>query len=209
MSTSSFRHRTLRERLFSRDHRSAMGMGLFIIPVVVLVFAGIIFAFFASYTNSQTQTCTVSEKDRTRNTEGASDMRIYTEECGVLSVKDMFFAGEWNSADSYNAIEIGITYEFKTTGYRVGFLSMFPIIRESQEVKSETPTSGETTTEIAVGSILDTVDQVEATTVGTLLRAGSVTFERVETGFQIVGTADVKASAYVASFAPLNVVYLP
>lgn len=207
---AAIRHRTLRERMFGRSARTGMGTALLGLPVIALVIFGVIFGvgflFFASYTNSQTRVCTVDEKDRTLAAKAGSDMRIYTEECGVLHVKDMHFAGEWNSADTYNAIEVGKTYEFTTTGYRVGFLSMFPVIREFSEVTDSTEGVSEAPTQ---DSTLTTTAQVAALPLGAVVRSGDITFERVEEGFQVVSTGQVKSMEYVASLAPLTVVYLP
>jgi hypothetical protein len=104
--------------------------------IIILIMFGIVAAFSSiSYIGGQTLICTVQDKDRTRTEDGGSDSRVYTEECGVLSVKDMIFAGEFNSADTYNSITVGETYTFTTTGKRIGILSQFPVIR------SVTPTS--------------------------------------------------------------------
>lgn len=209
MSTPSFRHRTLRERMFGRSNRTSMGAAFLILPLVALVIVGIVGGLFASYTNSQIQTCTVSEKDRTRDNEGNSDMRVYTNECGVLKVSDMFFAGEWNSADTYNSIEEGKTYEFKTTGYRIGLFSMFPIIREVNEVETNTSAQAPAESQIAKGDTLDTLVQIESVPVGAVLRGEGVNFERTADGFQIVGTTEIKPADYALSFGPLTVTYLP
>lgn len=85
-----------------------------------------------AYTNHELQTCTVSEKDRTKNSEGVSEMRVYTD-CGVFVVEDNFISG-FNSADLYGRLKVGETYEIKSGGVRVGILSMFPIILEAKEV---------------------------------------------------------------------------
>jgi hypothetical protein len=83
----------------------------------------------------KTMTCTVTEKDRAKDANGASDMRLYTDECGVLKVEDAFLRGNFDSADDYAAIETGQSYEFTTIGWRVPFLSMFPAVIEYREAK--------------------------------------------------------------------------
>jgi hypothetical protein len=80
-------------------------------------------------------TCTVEEKDRAKNSSGSSDMRLYTEECGVLQVGDAALRGHFDSADDYAAINVGETYEFTTVGWRVPFLSMFPTVIEVRDAK--------------------------------------------------------------------------
>lgn len=110
----------------NRNRSQGIGAGILGAFILALIVVG----NALPYTNTQTLTCTVESKDRTRDKDGNSDMRVYTEDCGVLRVKDMFFAGEWNSADTYSKIKEGQTYTITTSGYRVGFLSSFPIIRE-------------------------------------------------------------------------------
>src|SRR6478609_2964329 len=95
------------------------------IIVMVLIFAG---SCIASNSNRQTQVCTVTEKDRTAKPKGGSDMRIYTEDCGTLSVGDNLANGIFNSADIYAQIKPGNTYEFETVGFRIPILSGFPTI---------------------------------------------------------------------------------
>lgn len=129
MSYTSSTRRPVR-RSFSRRFQ---GVGALV--GIIAVVLGVIVVNALPYTNSQSQTCTVESKDRTTGLKGKSDMRVYTEDCGVLRVKDMFFAGEWNSADTFSEIKEGQTYEITTTGYRVGIFSSFPIIREVAPVK--------------------------------------------------------------------------
>lgn len=85
--------------------------------------------------NQKVQTCTVNDKDRTTGTDGASVFRVYTDECGVLEVGDVWYEGNFNSADLYADIEPGHVYEFTTGGFRIGFFSAFPVIKESKQVK--------------------------------------------------------------------------
>lgn len=82
------------------------------------------------------ETCTVTSKERLPKggDAGGFDQRVYTEECGVLTVGDSLFAGHFNSADTWNSIEEGHTYRLTARGYRVGFLSMFPNIVKAEEV---------------------------------------------------------------------------
>lgn len=75
-------------------------------------------------------TCTVTDKDRTAKSEGGSDMRLYTEECGTLRVADSLLDGHWSSSDTYASIEPGNTYNFTTRGFRIPLLSMFPNVVE-------------------------------------------------------------------------------
>lgn len=83
--------------------------------------------------NQQTQTCTVVGKEAVRSGDG-NQYRVYTEDCGTLSVEDSISVGRWDSADLYGTIKEGETYEVFTGGYRNGFLSMFPNILEAEQV---------------------------------------------------------------------------
>ena len=69
-----------------------------------------------------------SDKDRVTGTEGKSNMRVYTEQCGVLNVEDSLLDLQFNSADVFSSIKVGETYDFKTRGFRIPLLSMFPNI---------------------------------------------------------------------------------
>ena len=121
----------------SRDSSSSSGGSVALavvgIIVLVLIFAG---SCIASNSNRQTQVCTVTEKDRTSLPKGGSDMRIYTEDCGTLSVADNWANGIMNSADVYAQIKPGNTYEFETVGFRVPIISGFPTIVEVTPVDS-------------------------------------------------------------------------
>lgn len=101
------------------------------IVVVLLVGAGIGVALWSESANETTRTCTVTDKDRTTVTQegtSRSDMRIYTDGCGTLTVGDLMTRGQFNSADIYAAIEPGTTYDITTVGWRVAWLSAFPTI---------------------------------------------------------------------------------
>lgn len=78
-------------------------------------------------------TCTVTDKDRSTDSEGASVYRVYSD-CGVFNVEDAALIGKFNSADLYASIEPGKTYTFETYGFRNGFFSMFPNITSATEV---------------------------------------------------------------------------
>lgn len=101
--------------------------------VALLVLAAIGFGIFlatSQYLHHETHTaCVVEDKDRTTNSKGGSNMRVYTS-CGVFTVQDMLFAGEFDSADKYASLDTGKTYTIETTGYRIPLISSFPVIRE-------------------------------------------------------------------------------
>ncbi len=114
-------------------------MEKFFMACVGLVVVNLVFLFGASvaqsFVSEQTRTCTVTEKDRAAADNGESSMRIYTEECGVVQVKDRLLRGQFDSADIYADIEPGKTYEMTTVGNRVPIFSWFPtILGTPQEV---------------------------------------------------------------------------
>ena len=105
-----------------------------LIVVVVVIIGGLTADFIIKYTGSSTQICTVNSKDRSTNRDGNSNTRVYTDQCGVFSVEDRFFAGYVDSADVYAQIQVGKTYELHTTGRRVPIMSAFPNITSASEV---------------------------------------------------------------------------
>lgn len=101
--------------------------------LAALVVAASLFLTGCASMNQQTMTCTVVGKEAVRTGDG-NQYRVYTEECGTLSVEDSLSVGRWDSADLYGTIKEGETYEVLTGGYRNGFLSMFPNILEAKQV---------------------------------------------------------------------------
>lgn len=118
-----------------RGRRSDAGEAFPVVAgaITVLVLLGAVVSAALPYTNGQTRVCTVTEKDRAA-ARSSSDMRVYTEECGVLRVRDLLFAGLTNSADLYGSIEPGETYLVDTSGYRIPLFSQFPVVRAVAEV---------------------------------------------------------------------------
>ena len=81
-----------------------------------------------------TTNCTVDGKERVDlGGDEGSEYRVYSS-CGVFKVVDDPLKGHWNSADTYNSIKEGKTYDFKAYGIRNGLLSEFPNILEATEV---------------------------------------------------------------------------
>lgn len=101
----------------------------FALPIILALVAGsLIVGAASSFANEQTRTCTVTGTDRTRDSEGRSDMRVYTEQCGTLAVGDLWLRGQFDSADIYGQLESGATYEVTTVGWRIPLLSRFETI---------------------------------------------------------------------------------
>jgi hypothetical protein len=103
---------------------------VYLIGAVVAILMVVSFGTYISSTaHTETMTgCVVNDKDRVRGSDGKSDMRVYTDNCGVLTVKDSLIAGNFSASDRFNSIKVGQTYDFDTRGKRVGFFSMFPNI---------------------------------------------------------------------------------
>lgn len=111
-----------------RTQPIAVGFG---IGVVLIIGVGIGGALWSESANETTHTCAVTDKDRTTvstRDSSRSDMRIYTDDCGTLAVTDLITRGQFNSADVYASIEPGNTYEITTVGWRIPWLSTFPVV---------------------------------------------------------------------------------
>ena len=99
-----------------------------VVAAAVLLLGG--FLYIGEYYSTDTHTgCVIEDKDRTRDAEGNSDMRIYTENCGTFQVSDSFVT-DFKSADRFSKIKVGKTYDIQSYGFRVGILSMFPQIKD-------------------------------------------------------------------------------
>lgn len=112
----------------NRNHALALMAGVL---VLLLTAGGIGLALWSESANETTRTCVVTDKDRTtvtRDGGSRSDMRIYTADCGTLAVNDLATRGQFDSADVYAAIEPGNTYEITTVGWRIPWLSVFPVV---------------------------------------------------------------------------------
>ena len=105
-----------------RGQRYARGL---VAGVVLLLGIGVTAAI--STAHIETPTCTVESKDRTTKREGGSDMRVYTTDCGVLSVADSLLDFDFSSSDRFASIKEGKRYEFTTR-------SWFPNIIKIKEV---------------------------------------------------------------------------
>ena len=110
MSFSQTRSPMRRNTRYGIRHALADNWFFALVALGVLAVIGLgIFLASAQYRNPQTHTaCVVEDKDRT-TTEDGSDMRVYTS-CGVFTVQDMLFSGEFDSADKYASLDTGKTY---------------------------------------------------------------------------------------------------
>jgi hypothetical protein len=95
----------------------------------VIVVGGIIFLAFWStnaWVNSHHgyHSCLVTAKESI-NKDKTHEYRVYTDNCGVFTVKDEAWLGLYNSADTYAKLKIDSSYDLQTVGWRNGFFSTF------------------------------------------------------------------------------------
>lgn len=117
------------------SQRSSNKVGWIVAGIVAVLAVFLIFHTVKAYYGDDLHTgCVVNDKDRV-HTDSGSEMRIYTDNCGVFVVSDSLVKTDFNSADRYNQVKVGKTYDIKSYGFRFGLFSMFPKIVEVTEVK--------------------------------------------------------------------------
>ena len=100
-----------------------------IIFVVAIIIGAIVFEV-KSYTNVNTITAKVEDKERI--TQGSQSYYLVYTEKGTMKLEDDMFRGNYYSSDVYGKIKQDSTYTFTTSGYRIGWLSSYPNIIEVQ-----------------------------------------------------------------------------
>jgi len=98
-----------------------------IIILVGLVIIGGIGFEVAKFTNTETITITVTDKERVVTGKGddiSSKYLIYTDK-GTFENTDTFIKFKFNSSDLYGKLKKDSTYTVETYGFRVPFLSMY------------------------------------------------------------------------------------
>ena len=103
----------------------------FQILVVVLIIVAIGFGI-TGYANVNTITAKVEGKERITESSGdkiESFYLVYTDK-GTFKLEDDLFRGNFYSSDVYGKLRQDSTYTFKTSGYRIGFVSSYPNIIE-------------------------------------------------------------------------------
>lgn len=99
--------------------------------VVVLIVGGIAFEI-SSYGHVNTIEAKVEGKERITQSVGntiESFYLVYTDK-GTFKLEDDMFRGNFYSSDVYGKLKQDSTYNFKTSGYRIGFMSSYPNIIE-------------------------------------------------------------------------------
>lgn len=123
-------------RYETEERLAFAGIVAAVVAIAVVVLGGVVFGI-RSATHVEHRTCTVTGKERLLSGSGKNihrEQRVYTRECGILTVGDSLFDGHFDSADTFHGLAKGHVYRMKTRGLRVGFFSMFPNIVEAQEV---------------------------------------------------------------------------
>lgn len=82
-------------------------------------------------THSSEQTCTVTGKESVSKGEDGHEYRVYTSDCGTLTVSDSLWHGRFNAADTCGQLREGGSYDVTTIGWRFGLFSMMPNIIEA------------------------------------------------------------------------------
>ena len=105
---------------------------VFVGGIIALILTVMVLGYFNTETHND---CVIAEKDRVSKSEGGSEMRVYTDNCGTFVVSDDIFMTDFSSADRYGKIKVGETYDITSYGFRLPFFSMFPKIKEAELVK--------------------------------------------------------------------------
>ena len=104
---------------------------LITILVVAIIIGSIAFSI-SSYNNVETVTAKVEGKERITEQSGDrinSFYLVYTDK-GTFKLEDDMFRGNFYSSDVYGKLRQDSTYTFKTSGYRIGYMSSYPNIIE-------------------------------------------------------------------------------
>jgi hypothetical protein len=112
-----------------------------IVVLMIFVVGGLY--TWAYMSTRETETCTVTDKTATTkvksdgngNNTSSTDYRVYTSDCGVLTIHDSWLLLRFNSADIYGQLQEKKTYTLDVVGWRNGFLSQFPNILGAEEKK--------------------------------------------------------------------------
>lgn len=119
--------------LRNRKRRSVINAynGKVFLGVFAIIFVIIVIAVSSSsyYNNIQTFSVKVTDKERIQPREGSGYYLVYTSQ-GTFGISKWFGQDGFRSSDTYGRIEIGKEYQFKTYGFRNGWLSWYPMIYE-------------------------------------------------------------------------------
>lgn len=110
--------------------KDAMPIGCAVVGVVAL-FVGAAGIGIAKANHVEHKTCEIVGKESVAKGDNGHEYRVYTENCGTLSVADNIWKMRFDSADTYGMLTEGETYDLETIGWRVPFLSWTPNIIEA------------------------------------------------------------------------------
>lgn len=100
------------------------------ILVIIAIVIAMVICNIAAYSNIETVTAKVTDKERITEQSGdriISYYLVYTSK-GTYKLEDDLFRGNFYSSDVYGKLKRDSTYNFKTSGYRIGFMSSYPNI---------------------------------------------------------------------------------
>lgn len=98
---------------------------------VVLILGGV---KLAGRFNTETVVATINEKGERCESRDSCKYMIYTDK-GVYQNTDSLLYWKFGSADVYNDLKVGKSYNLTVAGWRVAFLSWFPNVVKYSEVQ--------------------------------------------------------------------------
>lgn len=117
-------------------------VGLVVICVIIIAGVGRCKSCTNNLGEERTLTTTVTDKTVKRYN-GEDKYLVYTKNTDglveVFEITDSLAFGRFNSSDAYGGIEVGKTYSFTVVGERSEFYSIYPNIKEYNELPDSTP----------------------------------------------------------------------
>ena len=116
---------------FFYDHPNAIPIVIVAIAIILILACSVVPAMHTEY-----HTIEVTKTEIT----GDNDYMVFGRDTTSGAIKtftlnDSFWHGNWDTADDYATLEIGQTYTFKTSGWRIPLFSEFPNIIEINKVQ--------------------------------------------------------------------------
>ena len=106
------------------------------IALLVTILLITVVLMFSEYLNNQEREITVVDKYIKRN--GKADMYLVVDENkNTYKITDLFFKFKFNSTDLYNELEVGQTYNIKTSGFRIKILSQYPNVNKIEKSEDQ------------------------------------------------------------------------
>lgn len=118
-----------------KEEKITIGTVIITIIITVLIIIAGMFCITLDYQNNEKMVITVQEKV-VKNADKTSKYLVFTDK-GVYEIKDLLFKGKFNSSDIYSSLQIGQTYKIESTGYRVGFFTMYKNINKVEVLRKE------------------------------------------------------------------------